>query len=99
MIGTKVAILCLLLPSAVGVASSMLATNQIAPSMNSVVLERSAKSALVSQQVVNRSLKGDQLPVRKVKPEESKRPFRRVPSQKTDFNCKPPIDLPGRCFA
>jgi len=55
----------------------------------------STNGAIISQQQVNRSLKGDRLPIRQAMPETHKK----VPNRKIDTSCKPPIDVPGRCFA
>jgi hypothetical protein len=82
------------------IASSLFAANQVAPITLS---DASAKSAIVSQQVVvNRSLKGNRLPIRQMTPEtdvqdRSKVPT--IPDKKVGTGCKPPVEIPGRCFA
>lgn len=60
--------------------------------------------AMITQQIVNRSIKGDRLPIRQAKPQvndnaptQEPAQFRQNPKIKTD--CKPPIDVVGRCFA
>ena len=83
----------------VSIASSLFAANQVAPITLS---DASAKSAIISQQVVNRSLKGDRLPIRQMTPEtdvqdRSKVPT--IPDKKVGTKCKPPVEIPGRCFA
>ena len=95
----KVVLFCLM-----SIASSLLAAIQIAPSMNAILSKESARSAITSYQVVNRSLKRDRLPIRQVGSETDLReylkvPDRLVPNQKDDTDCKPPIDVRGRCFA
>ena len=97
--GVKVATFCLM-----NIASSLLAAIQIAPSMNAILSNESARSAITSYQVVNRSLKRDRLPIRQVGSETDLReylkvPDRLVPKPKHDTDCKPPIDVRGRCFA
>ena len=97
--GVKVATFCLM-----SIASSLLAAIQIAPSMNAILSNESARSAITSYQVVNRSLKRDRLPIRQVGSETDLReylkvPDRLVPNQKDDTDCKPPTDVRGRCFA
>jgi len=79
----------------ISVASPLLTVNELAPSLNVAFSNWSTKSAIISQQQVNRSLKGDRLPIRQAIPETDMRVFDR----KIDSNCKPPIDVPGRCFA
>ena len=87
----------------VSIASPVLAASQVAPSMNAVLSNESARSA-IADQVVNRSLKTDRLPIGQVGPETDLReyfkvPDRLVPNKKNDTDCKPPIDVRGRCFA
>ena len=82
----------------VSIASSLVAASQVAPSMNA-----RARSAITPYQVVNRSLKGDRLPIEQVGPETDLREYFKVPDRlvpkKNDTDCKPPIDVRGRCFA
>lgn len=98
--GVKLATLYL-----VSIASPLFAAHQIAPSMNAVLSNENAKSAIISRQVVNRPLKSDRLPIRQVTPasellrEHFKPPAQLMPNRKNDTNCKPPIDVRGRCFA
>jgi hypothetical protein len=80
----------------VSIASSLFAANPITLS------DASAKSAIISQQVVTRSLKGDRLPIWQMTPEtdvqdRSKVPT--IPDKKVGTECKPPVEIPGRCFA
>ena len=66
--GVKVATFYLL-----SIASSLLAANQVAPSMNVGLSNESARGAITSYQVVNRSLKRDRLPIGKLGPETNLR--------------------------
>ena len=91
--GVKVAALCL-----ASIASSLFAANQVAPLTSP---DGRVKSAIVSL-LVNRSLKGDRLPIRQLAPaikvqERFKAPT--IPDKKTETGCKPPVEIPGRCFA
>ena len=95
--GVKFATLYLLPYVVIGV-------HEVAPTVNVALSDRSAKSAIISEQVVNRSLKRDRLPIRQVAPETDVREHFKVPAglapnQKNDTDCKPPIDVRGRCFA
>ena len=88
----------------VSIANSLVAASQVAPSMNAVLSNEGARGAITSYQVVNRSLKRDRLAIRQVGRETDLReyykvPDRLVPNQKNDTDCKPPIDVRGRCFA
>ena len=95
--GVKLATLYLLPYVVIGV-------HEVAPTVNVALSDKSAKSVIISEQVVNRSLKRDRLPIRQVAPETDVRehfkvPARLAPNQKNDTDCKPPIDVRGRCFA
>jgi len=95
--GVKFATLYLLPYVVIGV-------HEVAPTVNVALSDRSAKSAIISEQVVNRSLKRDRLPIRQVTPKTDVReyfkvPARLAPNQKNDTDCKPPIDVRGRYFA
>ena len=65
----------------VSIASSLLAASQVAPSMNAVLSNESARSAITSYQVVNRSLKRDRLPIEQVGPETDLREYFKVPDR------------------
>jgi len=54
-------------------------------------------TAIISQQIVNRSAKSDRLSIWQAKPQVNDKTPVRVPKFRTD--CKPPIDVLGRCFA
>lgn len=95
------------LPYIVGVASSMAAVNHFAPLLGTTPTTLSAPTATDGSfrgQVVNRSLKGDRLPVQRGAPHTKSKvnikiPARLVPKPRVIFWCTPPIDVPGRCFA
>ena len=80
----------------VSIASSLFAANQVAPITLS---DASAKSAIISQQVVNRYLKGDRLPIRQMTPETDVQDLPTIPDKKVGTECKPPVEIPDRCFA
>jgi hypothetical protein len=59
-------------------------------------------TAIVTQQIVNRSIKRDRLPIKQAKPQANDKvqvPARIAPNLKFKTDCKPPIDVLGRCFA
>lgn len=87
----------------VGITSSV-AVHQVIPSRDTAVRFQSGTTAIITQHIVNRSIKSDRFPIKQAKPQASDKAPVRVPAQgapnpqfKTD--CKPPIDVPGRCFA
>ena len=58
--------------------------------------------ALFSQQIANRSAKRDRLPIKPAKPHVNDKvqvPAQIAPNPKLETDCKPPIDVLGRCFA
>ena len=82
------------LPYVVSVASLAIVAHQVVPSLRTPLLDTSTKSAVISGQVVNRSLKSDRLPIKQTVPQAN------VPNRKIKNDCnKPPIDVIGRCFA
>lgn len=94
------------LPYVVGVASFMAAAHEVAPSLITLrSLEATVtKRAVISDQVVNRSLKTDRLLIKHGVPRAHdkghiKVPAQMAPKQKIETDCKPPIDVFGRCFA
>jgi hypothetical protein len=57
-----------------------------------------------TRQIANRSAKTDRLPIRQLKPQANDKgplhmPGQIAPNPKIKGNCKPPIDVLGRCFA
>jgi hypothetical protein len=94
------------LPCVVGVASFLVAAHQVAPSLTTLraLSDASTKSsAIISGQVVNRSLKSDRLPIKQAVPQANderqiKLPGQIAPNRKIKNDCnKPPII--GRCIA
>ena len=82
----------------------VIGAHEVAATVNVALSDRSAKSAIISEQVVNRSLKRDRLPIRQVTPgpdvrEYFKVPARLAPNQKKRHRLQPPIDVRGRCSA
>jgi hypothetical protein len=87
----------------VGITSSM-AVQQVVPSPDAAARYQSGTPAITTQQIDNRSIKSDRLPIKQAKPRASDKATVQVPAQgatnpKFKSNCKPPIDVPGRCFA
>lgn len=76
----------------VGITSSV-AVHQVIPSPGTASVFQSGTAAIGHQQVANRSTKSDKLPIRQAKRQLN------VPSFNFGTNCKPPIDVRGRCFA
>ncbi len=82
----------------VGIASST-AVHQVAR-----LESGSGTTAGITQQIANRSIKSDRLPVKQEKPQVNDKAPAQVPAQITpnlEFKsyCRPPIDILGRCFA
>ena len=55
--------------------------------------------AMITQQVANHSTKGDRLPIKQAKPQPIQVPAQITPNLEFKTDCKPPIDILGRCFA
>ena len=94
------------LPCMLSVASLVVAAHQVAPSPTTLrfLSDTSTKSAIISGQLVNRSLKSDRLPIKQAVPQADDRvhikvPAQITPNQKTNTDCESPIDVIGRCFA
>ena len=92
------------LPYVVSVASLAIAAHQVVPSLRTPLSDTSTKSAIISGQVVNRSLKSDRLPIKQAVPRADDKghtmvPAQIAPNQRIKTDCKPPIDVIGRCFA
>ena len=86
------------LPYLVGAASLVVAANQAAPTLR--FEDTSTKSAITSDQVVNRSAKGDRLLIRQAVPRANDNvPTRIAPSPEIKVGCEGPIEVNGRCFA
>jgi hypothetical protein len=90
----------------VGITSS-LALQQVIPSSGTAAgfqSDTSTKVAINTRQIVNRTVKSDRLPVKQAEPEASGKapvqaPARNAPNPKLKTDCRPPIDVLGRCFA
>jgi hypothetical protein len=89
----------------VGITSSM-AVHQVIPSPGTAKRFESVAgtTATITQQIANRSSKTDKLPIEPAKPQVNDKAPVQVPAQITPLpkfrtGCKPPIDVPGRCFA
>jgi hypothetical protein len=89
----------------VGIASTI-AAHQVAPSPGSLAGFQSdrTEAATTPGQVANRSAKGDRLPIRELRfPTNDKAPPKQAeqstPNPNLKRDCKPPIDVIGRCFA
>ena len=88
----------------VGITSSM-AVHQVIPSDAAARFQSGTETtAIFTQQIANRSNKSDRLPLKQAKPHLNDKAPMQVPAQiapnlKFKTNCKPPIDVPGRCFA
>jgi hypothetical protein len=88
----------------VGITSSM-AVHQVIPSPGAAKRFVSATvTGTTAQQIANRSIKSDKLPIKRAKPQlndkaPAQAPAQITPNPKLKTDCKPPIDVPGRCFA
>ncbi|MDE5454186.1 hypothetical protein GWE18_15295 [Bradyrhizobium sp. CSA112] len=88
----------------VGITSAM-AVHQVIPSDAAARFQSGTETtAIFTQQIANRSIKSDRLPLKQAKPHFNDKAPIKVPAQiapnlKFKTDCKPPIDVPGRCFA
>ena len=80
------------LPCFVGVVSLVVAAHQAAPTALRFQ-DTSTESAITSDQVVNRSLKSDRLPIKQAAPQANDKGAL-TPS----LEIKGPLDVNGRCF-
>ncbi len=89
----------------VGIASSV-AVHQVIPAPGTAAgfqSDTSSKAAIIVRQIVNRPIKGDRLPVRQAEPQANDEapvqvPAHVAPNPEFKTDCKPPIDVVGRCF-
>ncbi len=84
----------------VGITSSV-AVHQVIPTS---VQGNPISNAAIVFEVANRSVKSDRLPLQQAQPQANEKapataPAKIAPNQKLKPNCKPPIDVLGRCFA
>lgn len=87
----------------VGITSSV-AVHHAIPLPGTATIFQSGTTAIRYQQIANRSTKSDKLPIwQATRQLNNKAPVQRpaytVPISKFENDCKPPIDVPGRCFA
>ena len=89
-----------------GITSSM-AVHQVIPSAGTAARVQSGTvsgTPLVTGQIANRSLKSDRLPIKRAMHEVNDKsrlqgPLKIARNPKFKTDCKPPIDVLGRCFA
>ena len=90
----------------VGITSSI-AMHQVTPSTGTTARFQSGTSteaAIITPQIANRSVKSDRLPIKQAQPQANDKapvqlPAQIAPNTKFKTDCKPPIDVLGRCFA
>ena len=88
----------------VGITSSV-AVHQVIPSSTAARFQSdTGTTAIITQQTVDRSIKSDRLPIKQTKPHVNDKAPIQMPAQirpnpKFETDCKPPIDILGRCFA
>ena len=88
----------------VGITSSV-AVHQLIPSDTVVRFQSgTGTTAIITQQIVDRSIKSDRLPVKQAPQVNDKAPILMLmpastPNPKFKTDCKQPIDILGRCFA
>src|ERR1700730_16046622 len=88
----------------VGITSSI-AMHQVTPSTGTTARFQSGTSTeAATPQIANRSVKSDRLPIKQAKPQANdiapvQVPAQIAPNTKFKTDCKPPIDVLGRCFA
>jgi hypothetical protein len=88
------------LPYIVGIAGSIVAAHNIAPSVGTtsgLQSEINTESTIIYRQAVDRALKGDRLPIRQAEPNATNdESVHSTPNQKNETDRKPPIDIPRR---
>ena len=86
------------LPYIVGIASSIVAAHNIAPSAGTtsgLQSEINTGSTIIYRQAVDRALKGDRLPIRQAEPNSiNNESVHSAPNPRNETDCKPPIDIP-----
>jgi hypothetical protein len=87
----------------VGIASTM-AVHQVSPGSPAGFQSGAMEAATTTGQVANRTAKSDRLPVKQSRSRANdKAPSnlsrQNAPNPKPKGDCKPPIDVIGRCFA
>jgi hypothetical protein len=94
-------------PYIVGITCSIVAAHQVILSPGTAAgfrSDTSTEAAIISRQIVNRSVKNDRLPIKQAEPQSNDKapvqlPAQIAPSSKFKTDCRPPIDVVGRCFA
>jgi hypothetical protein len=89
-----------------GITSSM-AVHQVIPSAGTAARFQSGTGGgtpIFTRQIANRSVKSDRLPIKQAKRQVNDKaplqvPVQIAPNPKFKTDCKPPIDVLGRCFA
>ena len=89
-----------------GITSSM-AVHQVIPSAGTAARFQSGTGGgtrIFTRQSANRSVKSDRLPIKQAKRQVNDKaplqaPVQIAPNPKIKTECKPPIDVLGRCFA
>jgi hypothetical protein len=89
------------LPYIVGIAGSIVAAHNIAPSAGTTSgLQSEINTEIIYRQAVDRALKGDRLPIRQAEPNATNdESVHSTSNQKIKTYCKPPIDGPDRLIA
>jgi len=79
-----------------------MAVHQVSPGTASRLHLEIGPAAAITGQIANRSAKSDRLPTKQVKHQDNapaQVPSQTAPNPKLKTDCKPPIDVIGRCFA
>ena len=88
------------LPYIVGIAGSVLAAHNIAPSAGTtsgLQSDINTKSTIIYRQAVDRALKGDRLPIRQAEPTSiNNESVHSTPNPRNENDCKPPTDIPRK---
>jgi hypothetical protein len=89
----------------VGIASTI-AVHQVIHSPSSLAgfQSETTEAATTAGQIANRSAKSDRLPIKKSKSQANDKapasqPGQNAPNPKLESDCRPPLDVIGRCFA
>ncbi|MHC2291690.1 hypothetical protein [Bradyrhizobium barranii] len=91
----------------VGITSSLAVPQLISPSGTAAGFQSDTRTevAIVTRQFVNRTVKSDRLPANQAGSEANGKrhpvqvPANTAPNREWKTDCKPPIDVIGRCFA
>ena len=86
----------------VGITSSVAVQQAISSDTAARFRSGTGTIALFSQQIANRSAKSGRLPIKPAKPQVNEKvqvPAQIAPNPQFKTDCKPPLDIHGRCFA